>query len=884
MKSLHTFWGALLLTCAMNLNVQAQFSYIDAPPLPIAQINNRSALAVDSVGGVWVGFNKSFGYYNGSGWTMYNTATGAPFGRVAQIVTAASGIWITAKDSGLAVLSNNNWIAYNTQNSGLVNDSIQDLDIDGNSVWCATKNGLSLFNGTTWTNFTTTNSPLLSNTITQISAANGFVWIISNAGVNMYHAASQSWAGWPITSLPPIGTPTCILSLGNDVWIGGSAGTAYLNNGNFHSIEEITDGENFSVIQLVPGRQGMPLALKGTASRALIQLNRNSVPELIITTTNSANTGTSFVAFNQQSSNYYYVGMTSDISPLPGVQVVGYGQSITNLFSFPDFSNNRYLNINDVNASFLSRGDFGWNLSTARFEVPKGGGASPLFNSGFWIGGLDAGGQLHQAAMTYRQKGIDFFPGPLDTTNATADSTTAYQYDYIWKINRTDIEAFIYHFAQGNVQNGSFIPAGDIISWPAHGTGNYSRNLAPFADVNNNGIYDPLIGGDYPLIKGDQMLYWIFNDNLAPHTETGGQPLGIEVHASAWAYACPALPDSQQVLNTTLFYSYELINRSSATYSNVYAGLFQDYDLGSPFDDYVGSAPAYNTAFVYNGRSNDGGTPQAQVGAYGAHPPVFGLTVLDGPLADALDGIDNDNDSIIDEANEKNLLSHFMYHNNDFTVTGNPVSAADYYNYLRGYWPDNSPLTYGGNGYGGTTGATHMYPGLPFDTVQWNETSAGIFSGDRRGISSTTLSTLAPSASVTITYAQIWSRDTTAVYGTPGYINFFLDDVQRVQNWYASGNYPSCVSWTVSTGNDLQQQPDAKLYPNPGSELITLDYLPQNNNALLEVIDLTGRTVQLQQLREQQLNVFNVNELQPGIYLLRVADGSNTITFRFVKQ
>ncbi|MBK7183400.1 MAG: hypothetical protein IPH89_10910 [Bacteroidetes bacterium] len=37
-----------------------------------------------------------------------------------------------------------------------------------------------------------------------------------------------------------------------------------------------------------------------------------------------------------------------------------------------------------------------------------------------------------------------------------------------------------------------------ILSWPAHGTGNFSRNLAPFVDVNADGNYNPLTGGDYP--------------------------------------------------------------------------------------------------------------------------------------------------------------------------------------------------------------------------------------------------------------------------------------------------------------------------------------------------------------------------------------------------
>ncbi|MFN8713481.1 MAG: T9SS type A sorting domain-containing protein [Bacteroidota bacterium] len=878
MKTLCNKRGLVVAALLWCTTAFAQFTFITGPSVSLSP---RTALIKDNSGRYWMnaGINGGVAMFNGSVWTIYNTSNGSPFNRYKHLLEAGNEIWMASRDSGVAVYNNVSWTVYNTANSGLAGDTINDMCSDGNTVWLATTRGLSQFNGSTWNSYTTANSALFSNAVIQISANNGIVWIVTAAGVNMFDTATQSWAGWNTAALPPLGTLTSILSLGNDVWLGGTTGAAYYNNGNFRSIKELTDNVGFSVKNIEPGLLGMPIFLPNTSFGSVVQLRRNAVPERI-----QISLSTFAINYDPAAGEYYYSTATGDMSPLSGTQVIGKGNNPQEIFSGLDFSNNRYLNLNDVNTSFMSRGDFGWNLSNAQFEVPKGSGKHSLFSSGLWIGGLDAGGQLHQAGMTYRQRGIDCFPGPLDTTTAGTDSLVAYQYDYIWKINRTDIEAFIYHFAQGNVQNGSFIPAGDIISWPAHGTGNYSRNLAPFVDVNINGIYDPLTGGDYPLIKGDQMLYWIFNDNLAPHTETGGQPLGIEVHASAWAYACPALPDSQQVLNTTLFYSYELINRSSTTYSDVYAGLFQDYDLGSPFDDFVGSAPAYNTAFVYNGTPNDGGTPQAQIGTYGAHPPVFGLTVLDGPLADLMDGIDNDNDGTIDEADEKSLLSHFMYYNNDFSVIGNPNSAADYYNYLSAYWLDGSPLTYGGSGYGGTTGATHIYSGMPFDTAQWSEFSVNNAPSDRRGISSTSVSALSPSASVTITYAQIWSRDTTVVYGSPGYINFFLNDVQRVQNWYASSNYPSCVSWTVSTGNDPQQLPDARLYPNPGSELITLDYLPQNNNAVLEVIDLTGRTVQREQLREQQLNVFNVNELQPGIYLLRVADGANTVTFRFVRQ
>ena len=35
------------------------------------------------------------------------------------------------------------------------------------------------------------------------------------------------------------------------------------------------------------------------------------------------------------------------------------------------------------------------------------------FASGIWIGGVETSGQLRIAGQTYRQGGIDFYPGPI---------------------------------------------------------------------------------------------------------------------------------------------------------------------------------------------------------------------------------------------------------------------------------------------------------------------------------------------------------------------------------------------------------------------------------------------------------------------------------------
>jgi hypothetical protein len=94
----------------------------------------------------------------------------------------------------------------------------------------------------------------------------------------------------------------------------------------------------------------------------------------------------------------------------------------------PAPSASKELWVNNVRAIIFNGGDMWWDLfgsGNAYYVVPAVSnlkdGISSSFAGAVWVGGLDAGGQLKVAAMTYRQSGIDFWPGPLDTTNASVD-------------------------------------------------------------------------------------------------------------------------------------------------------------------------------------------------------------------------------------------------------------------------------------------------------------------------------------------------------------------------------------------------------------------------------------------------------------------------------
>lgn len=432
------------------------------------------------------------------------------------------------------------------------------------------------------------------------------------------------------------------------------------------------------------------------------------------------------------------------------------------------------LDINNVRARIMNGGDMWWDLqSTPKYEIPKGSGKYSAFAGALWIGGIDNAGQLRIAAMSYRQSGMDFWPGPLDTVNASIDDSTCWKYDRIFKLTKAEVDEFTHRYTDPNYT----IPQ-DILDWP--GNGNTAKGqahfLAPFYDRNGDGIYNPY-EGDYPAyalngqqqncehhLLGDQTLWWVFNDKGNTHSETGGTPMGLEIHAQAFAYA------TDDEINDMTFYQYKAINRSNATINQMWWGQWIDSDLGYYNDDYVGCDVQRGIGYAYNGDSIDGwNSSPLGPGMYGLHPPALGVDFLGGPLADANDGKDNDRDSIIDEPGERIMMSKFTYYNSDYTVMGNPYQAIHFYYYLQGRWMDGTPMTYGGNAYNSSGPACDfIFPGDsdPYGwgtggqpQAPWSELIIGNPPADRRFLMSAGPFTMQPGAVKHVTVGVVWARD-----------------------------------------------------------------------------------------------------------------------------
>ncbi|MBN2172708.1 MAG: T9SS type A sorting domain-containing protein [Bacteroidales bacterium] len=533
----------------------------------------------------------------------------------------------------------------------------------------------------------------------------------------------------------------------------------------------------------------------------------------------------------------------------------------------------RFLQINNVRGRINTGGDMWWDLPGgigAQYFVPANGSATSLFSGSLWIGGLDINNQLKLAGLRYRQVGQDYWTGPLtiDGTAAIGEDECA-KWDRFFVTTRAEIDEFIQWYTSDNKAEdfpGYTIPR-SITEYPAHGdiSKGQSYYMAPFKDVDGDGDYDPN-SGDYPyydltnelcplnyagdpnyvptptmeselyedyfggilvdqVLKGDETMWWVFNDKGNFHSETNGAAIGMEIRAQAFAFA------TNDEINNMTFYSYEIINRSTYVLTQTYFSPWVDTDLGYAQDDYVGCDVNRGLGYCYNGTPVDGG---GEPEAYGDQPPAIGIDFFQGPYMDpdtcdnpsyfgdgllgptindcsivnangaeifltygvgdtasgyfkvrseAINGV-NFGNGIVDD--ERFGMRRFVYHNNTGGVQGDPQIAPEYYNYLRGIWRDNSRMLYGGNAHNSNPGALgpecdFMFPGdtdpcnwgtqgqLPNGGLNqegnyWTEEEVGNNPFDRRFMQSAGPFTLKPGAVNYITVGIPWAR---AISGGP---------------------------------------------------------------------------------------------------------------------
>lgn len=560
-----------------------------------------------------------------------------------------------------------------------------------------------------------------------------------------------------------------------------------------------------------------------------------------------------------------------------------------------------YLDRNNIRAQIQASGQQFWPGSITSgvppfvqnenvFEFPKGSGLNTVFNSTLWIGGIDQTGTLRLAAERYRQMGFDYWPGPLSSNGSSIsiDLSTVVQYQKVWTLTRDEILYHKDHYAEAGYEMIS-----DIATWPAHGDSllNQAENLAPFVDVDGDSQYNPL-AGDYPLIRGDQCVFFIVND-LRQHTESGGEALGLEIHGMAYEFEY----DESISMNNTVFFSYKIINRSANTYHDTYVGLFTDFDIGYAVDDYVGCDVGRGTYYGYNGDSIDG---EGGAGTYGENIPAQGIVILGGPTMDAnglddpasqcdesINGVDF-GDGIAD--NERYGMKKFIYFNSPSIAQGDPNTAVEYYNYLNSIWLDGTAMEYGGNGHvnsGAYGPATNfMFPGLtdpcfwgmggeePFGAVDWSEIAAGNEPGDRRGLSVMGPFTFEPGTTemIDIAYVAAFNEEGETAVET---LMSFVDEVKT--EYYKNPAYFGYQWLGIDEETIGVNRVNLFVYPNPATNTLTFTYTGENEDAVYKLTDIMGKTIETGRLDSNEVHTLNISSLDRGLYFLSII-GKNGVS------
>ncbi|MEM8585310.1 MAG: T9SS type A sorting domain-containing protein [Bacteroidota bacterium] len=425
------------------------------------------------------------------------------------------------------------------------------------------------------------------------------------------------------------------------------------------------------------------------------------------------------------------------------------GQTVTlngNLVSAPVTPGPRnFLNIDDLSIPYTIDVD-GRDVST-------------IFAQNIWLGGTDAAGNILVRDPDYGVSGLEdelIIQGPLNADGIPLAESCG-DYNRIWDVRRAEVEFHLADYADnGQIDN----PVDRVVGWPGRGNANFSsiygfelpdQDLAPFMDLDEDGIYEPL-DGEYPVEPFSRTIAehisWEVYHGLNPTSAGSDQGIPVQINQTQWSFYCT----DNEIFNTAVFARYDLFYKDpAAELLGFKMGLWTDFDLGCFTDDYIGCNPERNTYFTYNRDNDDNLICEQEVPGFGQNPPTQSVIILNQDLS-SFSGIFS---AILDPPVE---------------LTG-PTTATQVWNRLNGLLTDGTPITNVGLGNNEDMGEETLFhwPGNPNNTEEWSMASANIGPLDISTLAVVDFGDLLPGDRVTLDIAY-------AFHDEAG--NDFLDNVE----------------------------------------------------------------------------------------------------------
>ncbi|MBU2018656.1 MAG: T9SS type A sorting domain-containing protein, partial [Bacteroidetes bacterium] len=432
-------------------------------------------------------------------------------------------------------------------------------------------------------------------------------------------------------------------------------------------------------------------------------------------------------------------------------------------------------------------------------------------------------------------------------------------------------EMIVEHLNVVKYPNPNYLPPIGIRNWPAHGDTNkgQAQNLAPFIDVNRNGVYEPMLG-DYPRIYGDYCVLKLFSN---PKEAPNGSDTDWFVYT--YLFNC----DTNEILSNSVFVTTHIVPRWSGV-DEFYFNSYNDYDLGYYADDFVGVDVDLNMTYAYNGDDFDESWGVNY--GYGSRIPAAGNIILKG-IKQKNDQVDNPfgpfanqsvngigfGDGEID--NEYwGLTSSRSYNQFSSYPYTDSYLLQDFYNQTKGFNSDGTQNTVNGvpvvqSFFGNSDPFFYASQGVNHGNNHSEEINNNP-PGDRRLLSSSGPGNYAVGDTIEIIQAWLVSLDTNAgnAYSS---VTKLKSDAAKLRQYFLTNDL-GCGKSFGSIEDDLSVQEkelfEFKMYPNPSRGVFTV-FVPDANYSI-EIYSVSGQKTDFTQIGHQ----IQINDPKGGIYIIQV--------------
>jgi len=235
-----------------------------------------------------------------------------------------------------------------------------------------------------------------------------------------------------------------------------------------------------------------------------------------------------------------------------------------------------------------------------------------------------------------------------------------------------------------------------------------------------------------------------------------------------------------------------------------------------------------------------------------------------------------------------------MVLNNVGTLPGVLQDDKDYYYTLKGYYNDSIPVKWGQPYPSDSSSATpcrYMFPGtsdpdwlgtngVAQTPAVWSEYLQASTPYDRRGIMGFGPLTFGKGERKTFTVGLVYAqKNGLPYYQVPDLLHA---RIETLLDYYAADSVPCGGSFSgiAQTAPDV----DFNIYPNPASDMVTIDFSQQatdGDNAAINIFNLNGQCVMNLPCSGKKTNI-SISDLREGVYIVQVSNSKINESKRLV--